>query len=373
MIEKGKISAFQMAIIIVPVIFSTAILIVPAITGKYAGRDMWISPIFGSLNGFLTTFIIYRLHKYYPNESIIQYCNHIIGPYLGKALGLVYLVFFLHASGNICREYADFVISSFLPKTPMIVVVGILVLVSAFAVKGGVEVLGRTAEVLVPLFLLPPILFFLLIRNLKTENILPLMENGILPPILGAAVPQAWFSQVFLISMILPFLSDRENGGKWGMVTIFFSMMAMVFTNIISIFLFGGSVSSYNYPVFTAFRYIGVGGFFEHLESLVISNWVMGVFVKISVFYYALVLGTAQWLHLSDYRHLVFPIGFLIMIFTFWTSPNVQELGKYFVTTAPFYLSSLMTYIPMILLFIMIIRGKWKNKQEIKMRRIDND
>ncbi|MCW1941527.1 hypothetical protein OMD49_27905 [Bacillus anthracis] len=53
MLEKGKISAFQMAFMILPTITATAVLIVPSISSKYAERDMWISPIFASLNGFL--------------------------------------------------------------------------------------------------------------------------------------------------------------------------------------------------------------------------------------------------------------------------------------------------------------------------------
>ncbi|MDQ7864807.1 hypothetical protein RCO48_38045 [Peribacillus frigoritolerans] len=37
--------------------------------------------------------------------------------------------------------------------------------------------------------------------------------------------------------------------------------------------------------------------------------WIVGAFVKISVFYYASALGTAQWLNLSDYCPVVWPIG----------------------------------------------------------------
>ncbi|OIK16696.1 spore gernimation protein [Bacillus sp. MUM 116] len=354
--EKGKISSFQMALLIVPTIIATAVLIVPAITGKYAGRDMWISPILASLNGFFTMFIAYRLNKRFPKESIIQYSGHIIGRLPGKVLGLVYLFFFLHGSGIICREYADFVIGSFLPKTPMIVVVGGLVLVCAFTVRGGVEVMGRAAQLLVPLFLLPPLLFFLLIPDLKIESMFPIMEHGMMPSVLGAVVPQAWFSEIFLISMLLPFLTDCEKGRKWGIITIFFSMFILVVVNIVNIFLFGGTVSTFTYPGFRAFRYISLASFFEHLESVVIAFWVLGAFIKVTVFYYAFVLGTAQWLRLSDYRPLIFPLGFLVTLFSIWASSNGQEMVKFLGTISPFYIPSLMTFIPMLLLLITFIR-----------------
>ncbi|MED3853119.1 endospore germination permease [Priestia megaterium] len=359
MIEKGKISSFQMALMIVPTIVATAILTIPAITGKYAGRDMWISPILGSLNGFFTAFIVYQLHKLYPKESIIQYSRHIIGRTPGKVLGFVYLFFFLHICGTISRQYIDFIINAFLPKTPMIVVIGSMVLVCAFAVRGGVEVLGRSAQLFVPIFiLLPLLLFILLIPQFKPENMFPIMEHGMMPSILGAAVPQSWFSEMFLISMLLPFLTDHKKGKKWSMISVVITMLVMVYTNIVNIFLFGESATSYIYPVFTAFRYISVATFFEHLEAFVITIWVMGIFIKLSVFYYALVLGTAQWLHLSDYRPLVFPLGFLVIIFGIWVTPSMYELTRFLGNIFPFYGTFIMTFIPVLLLLIAIIRKK---------------
>ncbi|AAY60296.1 endospore germination permease (plasmid) [Bacillus cereus] len=358
MIERGKISALQMALMIIPTIIATAALIVPAISSKYAGRDVWISPVLASLNGFFTVFIVYQLHKCYPKETIIQYSRHIVGQIPGKIVGFIYLFFVLHMCGVTTREYADFIIGSFLPKTPMIVVIGSVIIVCAFAVRGGVEVLGRVAQLLVPLFLLPPLLFVLLIPDLKIENMFPIMEHGMMPSILGAAVPQAWISEVSLISMLLPFVIDHEKGRKWGIISVIVVMLILVYINIISVLLFGGTVNNHIYPVFTAFRYISVATFFEHLESIVITLWVLGAFIKISVLYYALVLGIAQWLHLSDYRPIVFPLGFLVLLFGIWASYNGQEMAQFLGSISPFYIPCIMTLIPTMLLLIAFIRKK---------------
>ncbi|MEW9673734.1 GerAB/ArcD/ProY family transporter [Ammoniphilus sp. 3BR4] len=45
MIENGKISSVQMAMIMFNKVLATVILVVPTITARHAGRDMWISPI----------------------------------------------------------------------------------------------------------------------------------------------------------------------------------------------------------------------------------------------------------------------------------------------------------------------------------------
>lgn len=362
MIEKGRISAFQMALMMVPTIMATAILVIPAITGRFAGRDMWISPLLASLNGFFTVFIAYQLHRLYPTESIIQYSRHIIGQIPGKILGFVYLFVVLHTCGIIAREYTDFFMAAFFPKTPMIVIMGSMVLVCAFAVRGGVEVLGRVSQLLVPIFTVSPLLFLLLMPDLQLKNILPIMEHGVMPSIFGASTPMAWFSEVFLISTLLPLVTDHTKGRKWGMLSMLVVMVLSVFVNLIAVFLLGDTVTKRSYPVFLALKYVSIAGFFEHLESFVIMIWAMGLFIKISVFYYVLVLGTAQWLRLSDYRPIVLPLGLFVVLFGIWSSSDAQELTQFLGIIEPFYLLSTFTVLPMLLLLIAIIQKKLKTK-----------
>jgi spore germination protein KB len=84
MIEKGKISAFQLGILMYPVVVATGDLWAPATSAKYAGRDLWIVPLLSSLAGVLVIFIAYQLHKLYPNKSLIQYSEQILGKFMGK-------------------------------------------------------------------------------------------------------------------------------------------------------------------------------------------------------------------------------------------------------------------------------------------------
>ena len=368
MIERGRISSLQMAIMMYPTILATAILLVPAITAKHAKQDMWLSPVWASLIGFLTVYIAYRLHKLYPKESIVEYSELILGRIFGKIIGLVYILFFLHVNGIVIREYGEFVVGTFLHHTPMFAVAGILVLVCAFAVRGGVEVIARSAEICVPIvFFLLLLLLILVIPDLDPKNMFPIFEYGMMPSFMGSAVPQSWFSEFILIAFLLPYLTDKAKGKKWGMLSVSAVMLTMVMTNIHALFLFGEITASLTYPIMLASRYISLADFLEHLESIVMAIWVTGTFIKISVFYYAIVLGTSQWLKLSDYRPIVFPIGFLLVIISFWVAPNLQELTHFLGTSGVFYFLSVQTGIPMLLLIIAGIRKKiHPNKEELK-------
>ncbi|MFE4812869.1 endospore germination permease [Peribacillus simplex] len=357
--EKGKISSLQMAFMMYPTIVATAILGVPSITAKYAKTDLWLSPIFAALIGFLTVYIAYKLHQIYPKQTVFQFTEKIIGRIPGKIFGLLLLFFYIQNTGLILRSYAEFVVGSFLVRTPISVIMLSMILLCAFIVRGGIEVLGRAAELFVPVFIFPIcILIIFLIPDFDFKNIFPVLVNGLMPPIKGAIVPGGWFSEFFLIIFLLPFLADMKKGMKSGMMTVFAVMMTLIVVNLLVLFVLGSSTPSKNYPLMNVSRYISLANFFEHVESAVMAVWIVGAFVKISVFYYASALGTAQWLNLSDYRPVVWPIGILIVIFSFWSLPNTIDVSRNDISVFPLQGILMQTIIPLLLLVIAVVRKR---------------
>lgn len=359
--EKGKISSLQLAFMMYPTIVATAILSAPSLTAGYAKNDLWLSPILASLPGFVIVYIVYKLHKLYPKQTVIQFSGQIIGPVLGKILGVIFIFTFIQITGLITRTYAEFIVGSFLLHTPIIVIIDSMIFLCALMVSVGIEGLGRVAQLFSPIFIFPLfILFFLVIPEFDFKNIFPILGNGIMPPIKGAVVPSGWFTEFFLISVLLPFLSDREKGMKYQMMTVFFVMMTLVGVNLIVLFVLGSTTANRVYPLMLISRYISIADFFEHLESVVMAIWIVGAFVKISVFYYVAALSTAQWLNLSDYRSVVWPIGILIVEFSLWSFPSAMELEHFVKGAATYQVLFIFTIIPLFLLMIAVIRKRKK-------------
>jgi len=364
MMERGKISPVQMALLMNPAISATVLLLVPAITAKQAHRDLWLSPIWASLIGFFVVFITYQLNKLYPKETIIEYSEQILGKLVGKLVGAVFLLFYLHITGIIVREYGEFLSGAFLQHTPIAVIIGTMVLVCSFAVIGGLEVIGRASEIIVPIvMLLYLFIFILLLKDLEIENMFPIMEKGIKPSLMGSIVPQSWFSEFLLISFFLPYVKNKKKGMKWGMISVISVMLLMVLTNMMNLLLFGNLTPSLTYPVMIAARYISIADFLEHLESIVMAIWIAGTFIKITVFYYVLALGTAQWLKLSEYRPVVLPLGFLVLLHGLWSARDLQELSHFLATSGAVYILSVQVVIPVILLLVAFIRKKVQQRK----------
>lgn len=359
MIEKGRISALQMSLLIYVQIISTAVLYVPGITFQDAKQDMWLSPIWGSLSGFFVVFIVYQLNKLYPNETPVQYIQHILGRIPGKVIGILYLFFFLISCGNTLRQYGDFIVGAFLQQTPLLMVMGSLALASAFTVRIGLEILARLSDIFVPIiFLLWLVIVLLLLPELEVENMFPILEDGIEPSLRGSVTPLTWNSLFFLTSSLFPFLADRTQGKKWGMYSVIAVMVTLVLTNLSTLLLFGDITGSFLYPVMSAARYISYADFFENLEALVMAIWIGGTFVKLGLYHYVLVLNTAQWLKLSNYKPLALPFGLLATLFGIWGAPNLPEMALFLEVTIPLVCGILYLVIPVTLLLTALFRNR---------------
>ncbi|NOU99640.1 GerAB/ArcD/ProY family transporter [Paenibacillus planticolens] len=357
MIEKGKISPLQLALLMHPTIVATAALSVPSLTMKTAGIDMWMTPLLASLAGLLTVVVMYRLYTKFPGLTFIQYTESILGAYAGKALSGLFIVSFIFTNGLILREYGEFVIGSFLQETPMALVIFCMVAVCAYALYEGIEVIARVSQILVP-----PALFIifmmvvLMIPDLRPKEMFPILGDGLLPPLVGSIVPSSWFSQFFLISFLFPVLSKKQHTLQWCFISVGVAMITLLLINLTILFMFGPLTVQFNYPFLNAVRYISIADFLEHVESLLMAIWIIGMFIKVALVYYAIVLGTAQLLSLPDYRPLIVPVGFLISLFSFWVSPNFEELMHALGTTIPFLALITQLGIPSVLLMVAAFR-----------------
>jgi spore germination protein KB len=98
--------------------------------------------------------------------------------------------------------------------------------------------------------------------------------------------------------------------------------------------------------------------------------WIVGAFVKISVFLYAVTLGTAQWLNLSDYRPVIWPLAIIIIEFAFWSIPSTVVFKTFLITVIPFYGTLIQTIIPLFLLMVAVVRKK--TQKQTKSSHVNN-
>ncbi|MHB1418176.1 MAG: GerAB/ArcD/ProY family transporter [Bacillota bacterium] len=361
MLEKGKISGYQLLILLITMVLSSAILFIPKFTAKEALSDGWIALLLTATTfGIMVVLVTVKLGLRFPSSTIIEYLPKIMGIPLGKLIGLGYIFFFIFTGAVVIREFADFITTAFMPETPSTVFIAILILVAAFAVGNGVEVIARMNEFIFPLTMISIMAIILLsIPSVDLGNLYHPFENGI-KPILRASMASSGFrGEVVLLLMLLPLLNRKQEGMKTGILAVVIIGFILALVNITAIAVFGPYLTAtFLFPTQELARYIDVGNFLERGEALMLLAWVTGVLVKVSVFYYVSVLGLAQWSGLKDYKSVVLPVGVIMGTWAIICFQGIKELEDFILKSLPPFAFTFEIFIPVILLMIALIRRK---------------
>lgn len=359
-LEKGKVSSRQGVLLLTfTVVVSTAVLTVPAITAAAAGRDGWICTlVVATVYGLLTALVIIKLWQRFPNKTIIEYSQIIAGP-LGKVVGAAYILWFIHINSVVVREFGDFILTSFMPETPLIAFNIILLFLGAWATKSGLEVICRANEFIFPLFTLSIAgVFLLAMQEADFSNLLPVMENGIKPILRGSWAPMAWRGEIIVVSMLLPYVDDSDNVGKYLAYSVIIIGIILTFATVFTTAVIGELTKYLTFPFFELARCITIGRFIERVEALVLVMWVAGVTIKVATFFYIASLGTGQLLGLSDYRPVVLPLGLLLGVWSLELFESSIQSIQWLTEVFPFYAFVFELGIPLVLLIIAVLTKK---------------
>lgn len=359
MLEKGRISPLQMIGLLVAFLWGSTIIIIPSAIAVSAGRDAWLSMLLAVLAGLGLVAVYGALAMRFPGYSFIQYSELVLGKFFGKIAGLALIWFALHLGSLVVRNFGDFLNGSILPQTPMAVINGMTVLLAVFAVRGGLEVVARVNDVLIPfLIFLILLLTVLSLPNLELNKILPVLENGYKPVLKGALTATGFpFAETVLFSMIMPYLNRPGYGSKALFLGVLLGGL-LLFTIILRTLMTLGPEPTAGtwFSVLEAVRLINIFNFIQRVESIIIINWVGLGFIKITVCLYAFVLGLAQWFNLQEYRPLVLPAGVLMLALSIFLYGNyVEEVAFAGVIWTPY--SLCIAFLLPLIMLVAVIRG----------------
>jgi len=116
------------------------------------------------------------------------------------------------------------------------------------------------------------------------------------------------------------------------------------------------------FPTLNGVRMIHLANFLERMDAFIMVVWVSGDLIKISVYYWAAVLGSAQWLKLKDYKPLVLPVEVILLALSIMAHDSVMDLFVYTGTFVSPVLAIFEVVIPILLLVVAMIRGQGKKQ-----------
>jgi spore germination protein KB len=353
MLENGKIGSRQFMKVVILLVIGDGILVLPSIPALEAKQDAWIAAIFSVVIGMLAVLLYHAVGNLYPDLTLVQYSEKILGKWLGISASLLFLTHILITAAVMIREIGDFMTTQIMPETPIQSIHIIFLAIVMMAVRLGLETMTRSVEVF---FLLVIILFLILVifllPQVKIENMQPIFEGGFKPILRGSILFTVLpFAELFIILMFFPYVNDKTKVRNRFLLGALLGGITLIITTTLSILVLGADMTARNlYPSYILAKKINVADFLQRIEAILAVIWFITVFLKTSFYFYTGTLTLAQMLKLKEYRSLVFPIGMILIVLSLVISPNIVYSNNFNTKIYPVYDITICVLLPLLLL-----------------------
>ncbi|WP_423798334.1 GerAB/ArcD/ProY family transporter [Neobacillus sp. SAB-20_R2A] len=328
------------------------------------------------LAGIILAYFVIKLATRRPNEFFVHYGSEILPKWIHIPIMVFFFVSFLQISGIILREYEDFIVQTYLPRTPNWAVGCMFGMVVAVTARLGFENLFRIAQGLFYLVILGNIGNAIFIgKELQWDRWIAFVTNHSGQGIFNGSFQIApTFGEVVILLFLFPYLTQKHKTLKSIMWATFFSVLFIGQNIIWLLLLFGPNLSSHlTYPMLEMIRYIRIADFIQNLDHLLISIWATMVFLKVTVFFTISVQIFAHLFRLKDHRPLTFSLAAVMVALSINTARGSAEISSFLYYAWPTFLYFL-EFIPLLYLLVDTIKQsnkKNKNRKQIEGLKVE--
>jgi spore germination protein KB len=289
--------------------------------GIGAKQDAWIVVLLASFIGLGLLWVFTQIPAYYPNKNFSEILNEAIGRNLAIPLLFIYALYFLDGASFNFYEFGALIKMTALPMTPLLVILYIFMFVSVYILALGFEVLARTGEILLPIFLIFLItiyIFAMFSGQFDISALLPVMGNG-LEPVLGKTLLDVVlfpFGELVVFIMFWHYVNKQELIRKTSFFAVGLSTFFIIFSLIVILSVLGPDLTAMaEIPLLEAILSINIAEIITNLDLLAVLIMFIGGFYKMSLHFYGGVLAITWIFKIKDSKWVIVVLGLIFPIY----------------------------------------------------------
>ena len=296
--------------------------------GKGAKNEEWIATILGFLMVAPMLLLYSRIQSLFAGKNLFEIVNLSLGKVAGSFICVLYIIYALFLGAAVARNFGEFVTIMSLTHTPIIVPLLALGFVCIFAVKMGVEVIGRTVVFLSVIIILTIIFVQLLtIPEFDPNKLKPFFSNGLNPLLKGgySAFVVPFAESVLFLGVLSPF-NTKRSPYKVFFTGISLSTLIFVVVIIRNTGILGNMLDTFYFPSYEAISMVNIGDFLQRVEVTVTIIFMCGIFIKCTICLLFTCKGIRNLFNLSDYRSVAVQTGLIMTYFSLIMIDSSMEM-----------------------------------------------
>jgi spore germination protein KB len=226
------------------------------------------------------------------------------------------------------------------------------------------------SEIILPIILITMLMAgFFFINDMELKNLKPVLEEGILPVLLGSVISASRGIEPLLLAMLGPYLNVKKKKASSYVIALLIVTVILTIIDVQILASIGANqVKHLSFPYITLMREISFADIIERIDLIYVGIWILGVILKVSLYFYLAVLGSAQLFNLKSYKSVVLPVGMSIVLVSVFLYRNLVQLSQFlsYKILNPYNLFFVLA-IPLFLLTVSLIK-KSSKKYSKKMQ-----
>ncbi len=332
------------------VIFILGSTILTGIVGE-AENDKWIAGLIGLLSAMPMLLIYARILFIFHGKDLFEILEILFGKIGGRVIALFYLWYSFHLGALVTRNFGEFMNVVAMTRTPMIVPMIAVGLLAVFAVRMGIDVIGKTSAYILPIILtIIGVVLLLAIPEMRVGNLKPFLGTDISILLKSSFSSFSFpFAESVLFLGVFSTLKSKKSSYKVYFTGLSIAGVIIIYITIRNTLVLGDIGNSFYFPSYVAVSGISIGEFVQRIEVSVAFALAVGSFIKISICLYVAANIFAKIFNLKDYRAMVLQLGLIMVFMAQILYKNTMDMQAWASNVYPFYALPFQVVLPIVI------------------------
>ncbi|WP_041276026.1 GerAB/ArcD/ProY family transporter [Desulfosporosinus acidiphilus] len=274
-----------------------------------SGRDSWMVILPTFVMAIPYGLMVLSLSSQYPNTNLLQISEKLFGKWIGKIIGILYILVCGYYSGLSLGAIGLTYEQSIMPLTPRWVFNLGGLLIAFYIVNSGIETFARFSEVIFPVIIISQILNIgLAIPRIEQGELLPFLSDGLKPLFWGALrVIQFPMEYILFLAGLLTFLPNGKQEqaqmktGVWRAVFMVGILETLIV--LIQILVFGPEETNrLAFGILTLGKMVELSKTISGVESMFMGVWLGALIIKSCAFIFMTTWGIETVFNVKGFK-----------------------------------------------------------------------
>jgi spore germination protein (amino acid permease) len=295
----------------------------PRIVYVAAKHDAWISVFLGGITCSIVLAAMVLMLRKYDSADLYGIQVDIFGEWIGNALNIFYMLYLTLSYFIILMNYIEIVQVWIFPDLPTWQFSLVLILLTIYAVNGGIRVIVGVAFLSVLGTSWLAFILFVPMRYSDPKHLLPILNVDLTHILSGVYKTSLSLMGFELIMFLYPYVKNKKRVFLFSQIGNLYTTIIFTLVTIISITFFSeNGLARTIWPLLSMFKIVRLPNL-ERFEFIAVSFWMLVILPNMCVYLWAASKGFSRIINWKQ-RKGIWILGLLVWGGTFFIKTRYQ-------------------------------------------------